>query len=141
MGGQLYSLELIQSITRGDTGLICKLVKVFMEQTPETVSRMKLAYRNNDFETLKLLVHKVRPTFGYFAITEIERELKLIGLLAGVGVRSSELKDAIYKLEEIALKVVIQMSADFRLSLPAKMALHLYENPNLHSITYTIPDR
>lgn len=116
MKEKTYSLELIQSISRGNTELIKKLICVFVEQTPDSVNRMKAAYMNKDFTTFKTLAHKVKPTFGYFGIKEIERDLQLIELLAGIGLTSEELTLLMHKIEETTHKVVEEMKTDFNLN-------------------------
>ncbi len=116
MQEKMYSLELIQSISRGNAALIKKLITVFIEQTPDSVSRMKAAYIKKDFTTFKTLAHKVKPTFGYFGIKEVERDLQLIELLAGIGMSSEELSLLILKIEETTQKVVDEMKTDFKMN-------------------------
>lgn len=116
MQEKTYSLDLIQSISRGNPDLIKKLICVFVKQTPELVQRMKAAYMNKDFINFRILANQVKPTFGYFGIKETEKDLQLINLMAGIGIPSEELFLLMQKLEETTSNVVEEMKTDFMLN-------------------------
>jgi hypothetical protein len=62
MPEQLYSTDMIESLSRGNSELIRKLISLFVTQTPEFVREMHQAYKEKDFATFKTLVHKIKPT-------------------------------------------------------------------------------
>jgi HPt (histidine-containing phosphotransfer) domain-containing protein len=116
MPEQLYSTEMIQSLSRGNSELLRKLISLFVNQTPEFVREMHQAYKEKDFTTFKTLVHKIKPTYGYFGIKEIERDIQLIELLAEMCVTSDELELLLRKIERITNNVVVEMKSDFQLN-------------------------
>jgi|WetSurMetagenome_2_1015567.scaffolds.fasta_scaffold716545_1 two-component system, sensor histidine kinase len=116
MPEQLYNTDLIQSLSRGNSELISKLINLFVNQTPAFVREMHQAYREKDFATFKNLVHKIKPTYGYFGIKEIERDIQLIELLAEMDVISDELELLLRKIERITKNVVDEMKTDYLLN-------------------------
>lgn len=116
MPEQLYSTDMIQSLSRGNSELIRKLIRLFVIQTPEFVREMHQAYKVKDFATFKNLVHKIKPTYGYFGIKEIDRDIQLIELLAEMGVTSDELELLLRKIEQITKNVVDEMKTDYLLN-------------------------
>ncbi len=107
---------MIQSLSRGNSELIRKLISLFVTQTPEFVREMQEAYKEKDFVSFKNLVHKIKPTYGYFGIKEIERDIQLIELLAEMGINSDELESLLRKIELTTKKVVDEMKTDYLLN-------------------------
>lgn len=116
MPEHLYNTDMIQSLSRGNSELIRKLISLFVTQTPEFVREMHQAYKEKDFATFKNLVHKIKPTYGYFGIKEIERDIQLIELLAEMGVTSDELELLLRKIERATKNVVDEMKTDYLLN-------------------------
>lgn len=106
---------MIESLSRGNSELIRKLISLFVTQTPEFVREMHQAYKEKDFATFKTLVHKIKPTYGYFGIKEIERDIQLIELLAEMGISSDELELLLRKIERTTKNVVDEMKTDYLL--------------------------
>ncbi len=116
MEDKLYSLDRINSISRGNPELIKKLINLFIVQALESVNGMKIAYMNKDFSTFRCLAHKVKPTYGYFGIKDIEGHLQMVEMLTRIKFSADEITHLMLEIEEITDKVVEEMKSDFKLN-------------------------
>jgi len=110
---KLYDLSMIEMLCRGDQEKVKKMVKVFIDQIPQSVEEIKSAYNKKDFVIIKHVAHRIKPTLSYYAIVKIEKDVKLIEAMAEEGLATTELELKIKRLEEVATQVVEKMKKDF----------------------------
>lgn len=79
---KLYDLGTIEKFCHGDIDEVKEMVVIFIEEVLTLVDEIKAAYRNNDFEGIKKLTHKIKPVISYYDAVKIQNELKLIDVLA-----------------------------------------------------------
>ena len=112
MPEKLYSLDLVKKLAHNNYEVIHKLIHVFIKQAPASVSDIKSAYYSKDYEAVSSLAHKIKPTYGYFAVSGTEKDIELIEKLSVIGSPSPEIEEIIIKLEQATRMVVAEMKAD-----------------------------
>lgn len=116
MSEKLYNLSLLQKLSHNNEEVIRKLTRVFMEQAPKAAEDIKAAYKAEKFELLCAIAHKIKPTFGYFAVATIEKDIEMIEMLAAMKKKSTELETIISRLEVIIVAVVAEMRREMEIS-------------------------
>lgn len=116
MPEKLYNLNLLKKLSHNNEEVIRKLTYVFIEQAPKAVEDIKAAYEIQKFELVSATAHKIKPTFAYFAIAGIEKDIEMIELLAKLEMRSTDLDQLINQLEKITTTVIGEMKQDLELS-------------------------
>ena len=74
-------LSYLESISDNDTKFVKDMISTFIESTPDIIDQMKLAIINNNFESLGLLAHKIKPSLtfmGIHSMKETAREIELL---------------------------------------------------------------
>lgn len=74
-------LSYLESISNNDTKFVKDMISTFIESTPDIIDQMKLAIINNNFESLGLLAHKIKPSLtfmGIHSMKETAREIELL---------------------------------------------------------------
>lgn len=112
---QLYNLQLIHKMCRGDEGKIAKMVEVFINQTSQSIQEIMTAYSVKDFLRIERLVHKVKPTLTYFGTTTLEKEFLYLEDLLPKKAEQSELELKIRNINILLKKVVDEMKNDFNI--------------------------
>ena len=112
-----YELSMIETMCRGNQEKINKMISVFIDQVPASVDEIKSAYHKNDFTTIKNTAHRIKPSFAYYGIANIEKEINQIETLAIKGIASTEIENKIIKLEQVVNQVVSEMKRDFLYNL------------------------
>tara|TARA_R110002049_G_scaffold16388_8_gene65343 strand:+ start:688 stop:3516 length:2829 start_codon:yes stop_codon:yes gene_type:complete len=78
----LYSLEKLSTISRGDQTFISKMVAIFIQQTSSAIEEMKEAEATNDYDRIRKLAHKLKPSLDNLQIDSLKetvRKLECIG--------------------------------------------------------------
>ncbi len=112
MPEKLYSLDLVKKLAHNNKEVVHKLINVFMEQAPASLRDIRSAYYSKDYAAVSTLAHKIKPTYGYFAISGTEKDIELIEKLSVIGSPSPEIEEIIIKLEQATRMVVAEMKAD-----------------------------
>lgn len=100
----LYDLTTLNSMSRGNTAFVQKMVNIFCGQTPPMIEEMLAAYNTMDFEKMSSIAHKLKPSiidFNIKSLVPIIREIEN----SGKAVDSSHLKEILYKTRDIITKV------------------------------------
>lgn len=110
---KLYDLCMIEQLCRGNQEKVKIMVKVFIDQVPQSVEEIKLAFNKRDFVKIKNVAHRIKPTLSYYAIVKIEKDIQQIERLAKEELATPELELRIKKLDEVINEIVSQMKKDF----------------------------
>lgn len=112
----LYSLSLLKKLAHNNQEIIRKMIMVFLEQAPAAVTEIKAAYAAGKYEMVSAVAHKIKPTFGYFAIG-VEKDIVMIELLANLKEDTAEIKRLIHRLDTVTQKVMAEMEEDLAANL------------------------
>ncbi len=110
---KLYDLNLIHTMTRGNSEKTRNMIRVFTEQTPQLVTKMKHAYEQKDFQMLNEVAHKMKPTMTYYGVPSLAEDLRLIENLAVEKPGSPLIAGALSHVEQLTKMVVHEMENDF----------------------------
>jgi HPt (histidine-containing phosphotransfer) domain-containing protein len=110
---KLYDTCLIDQLCRGNQDQVKKMVKIFIDQIPQSIEDIKSAYIRKDFVVLKNVAHRIKPMISYYAIVKIEKDIQKIEALAKEELATIELELRIMRLDEVANLVVEKMKQDF----------------------------
>ena len=116
MPEKLYKLDLLKKLSHNNEEVIRKLMHVFIEQASKAVAEIKAAYEVEKFDMVSSIAHKIKPTYGYFGIPDIEKDIEMIELLANLETASSDLEKLIRHLETITRAVIEDMKEDIEVS-------------------------
>lgn len=108
----LYSLSKLNEIARGNKDFIDKMVNLFTDQVPAAVKEIEAAYLNKDFEQVKKLAHRIKPSIDNMGIQSLTTEIRQIETMAAEKQYSGELQQLILHLDQVIQKVVAAIRAD-----------------------------
>lgn len=58
----LYNLDKLKEMSRGNDDFIKKMLNIFVETVTDSITEMKDALSNSDFDTVKKIAHKLKPS-------------------------------------------------------------------------------
>jgi HPt (histidine-containing phosphotransfer) domain-containing protein len=65
-------LSYLSSLANGSTEFIQQMISVFMEQTPKALDTIDKSMENKDWGSLAAVAHKIKPSFAFMGIKELE---------------------------------------------------------------------
>lgn len=110
---KFYDMCMIERLCHFNEERIKKLVSVFIEQVPQAVEEIKLAYSRKDFSVIKKTAHRIKPTLSYYAIIKVEKDIQQIERIARNGGDTADLELKIIKLDMVVAEVVRKMKQEF----------------------------
>ena len=67
---KLTDLTYLREIAYGRDAFIIQMLNIFMEEMPLDLARMEIAMKTKNWESLRKLAHKIKPSFLYTGMKE-----------------------------------------------------------------------
>jgi signal transduction histidine kinase/CheY-like chemotaxis protein/HPt (histidine-containing phosphotransfer) domain-containing protein len=106
-----YDLEKLKTI--GNEDFINVMLKLFIREIPNSIKKIKDAYNSEDFDTVKYLVHRIRPSIINMGIVQLKNEVVQIEELAAKGIKTAQLGRMIDKMEHIINLVIERLKNEY----------------------------
>ena len=106
---KLFDLSMIENFCRGNQEQVKKMIRVFINQVPQSVEAIKIAYNRHQFNTIKEEAHRIKPILGYYAVNAVEQDIHHIEMLAAAEIPGHELEAKINKLDEVVARIVDEL--------------------------------
>ncbi len=108
----LYDLTNIKTLSRGDQSFVNKMIEIFVEHTPTSVTEIKVAFENQDYLTISKIAHRMKPSIDNMGIHLLKnpiRELESSAKMEVVDDKKVEL--LIENIENTLAKVIEDLKA------------------------------
>jgi len=109
MNEDKYDLSSLQAISRGNDEFVKKMISLFCTETPAAAAQIKAAYESGDFDTIKYLAHRTKPSIDNLGIESQRAPIRQIEQLAVTDPASPELKTLIDNFERTVVNVTTHM--------------------------------
>lgn len=107
----LFDLSKLQTIARGNDMFVRKMIDLFIVYGPESVQELKEAYAAGDFEKIRKIAHRIKPSIDNLGITSLVEDIRTIESKAEIYRTSIQLEKLISKLETVFTIVVNELKA------------------------------
>ena len=101
------NLTFLKEISDGNENFYKEFISLFLTSAPTAISEMEKSYISKDFFSLRQIAHKIKPSFNYVGLKELNLAAAKIEELAAKESDSAEIKaliDKIKSVSEIAFK-------------------------------------
>ena len=102
----LFSLKKLEDMSRGNKAFVEKLVNLFKEETPKSIQALNEYLENREYDKLKSVAHKMKPSIDMMDIKSIREDIQQIEDYAGQSVNLEQLPFLIKKVSDVCNKVV-----------------------------------
>lgn len=76
------NLTYLKSIADGNDGFIIEMIEMFLNKTPEALEKMEACFREKNWEELRQIAHRIKPSFGYVGLATTQQMLAEIEKLS-----------------------------------------------------------
>ncbi len=88
ISNQLYDLTLLEKVASGNKDFIGKMIEIFLEETPRDMDELKKAVESKDYEHIKTVVHRIKPSLSHVAQESV---IKIVNEIGRDGISNNEL--------------------------------------------------
>jgi PAS domain S-box-containing protein len=103
----ITDLTYLRKMSNNDESFVIEMVNSFVDKTPEIINEMNSAKKNNDWEAVGSLAHKLKPNLAFMGIDSLKN---LVVKIETNGKNSSEvenLPDQVNELTKSVIEVII----------------------------------
>ena len=112
---KLYDLDKSKNIGRNDPVFITKMVQLFVDEVPNTLTKINEAFETGDINTITYLAHRIKPSILNMGINSIKTEILKMEAARDNAVTNKELGEMIDKLNKVITIVVEQLKSEYQL--------------------------
>ncbi len=69
------NLTYLKQIADGNDSFIIEMIEMFLNKTPQALEEMNTCYRQNNWDTLRQIAHRIKPSFAYIGLSETQHLL------------------------------------------------------------------
>jgi PAS domain S-box-containing protein len=79
----LFNLSTIQKMSRGNNDFVVKLLTIFIHTANKSVKDIQVCINNNDWNTMKSIAHKIKPSIDQFDIVILKDIIRWLEMYDG----------------------------------------------------------
>ncbi|MBK7805843.1 MAG: response regulator [Saprospiraceae bacterium] len=108
----LYDLTNIKTVSRGDQSFVNKMIEIFVEHTPTSVTEIKVAFENQDYLTISKIAHRMKPSIDNMGIHLLKNPIRELESSAKMEVVDDKKVELLIENIENTLAKVIEKLKD-----------------------------
>jgi PAS domain S-box-containing protein len=107
---KLYDLTKLIETARGNKEFINKMIKLFVEQAPSAIEKIRDAFSQADYKTVKETAHRIKPSIDNMGINVLKQPIRDVEALAAEDPGNELLKKAIEQCDQVISEVVKELA-------------------------------
>ncbi len=111
----IYTLDKLNELSGGDQDFITSILTVFVEETPQDLSHLKLAIEVEAYDAIYQHAHKIKPNVDLLGMDETTAQILAIETEAKNDKNLSRIKSLYPKIEESITACIAQLKENYKL--------------------------
>jgi HPt (histidine-containing phosphotransfer) domain-containing protein len=107
-------LTYLREIAKGSDEFIVQMLNIFIDQTPKAFVNIEKALESNDWESLRLAVHKIKPSITFIGLSEIKNDVPLLEEYAASETHLDAIPELVNKIQKVCTKAVIEVKDELQ---------------------------
>ena len=95
------NLTFLREISDGNENFYKEFISLFLASAPMAISEMEKSYISKDFDSLRQIAHKIKPSFNYVGLKELNQAAAKIEELASKATDTSEIQTHLDKIKSV----------------------------------------
>jgi CheY-like chemotaxis protein len=112
---KLYDLNMVQTISGGDTGFVNKMVQLFLETVPPSMADLQKETVQQNWVNASKLAHKLKATIDSMGITKIKEVVRTIETNGKKGEELDKIPGQVQEVIIVLEACMKQLKRDFNL--------------------------
>lgn len=110
-----YNLSRIKAFIGQDQEMMKKMVDIFLENTPNMLSKIQKGMEAQDLKSVSFYAHKLKSSIDNFSISTLEQDIRDIEKFAKEKINLDQLPQLVHKLIRELNKTMAEIKSDFNL--------------------------
>lgn len=105
-------LTYLREIANGSNEFIVQMLKIFIEQVPHSLMRIDTALHNKDWETLRTVAHKMKPSILFVGLKEIKDDVPRLEKYAAERLNLEDIPAMVAKIKTICNEAISELKVE-----------------------------
>ncbi|MDE3253607.1 MAG: response regulator, partial [Bacteroidota bacterium] len=114
-----YDLSKLEAMSRGDRVFIEKMKHLFIQQANKSMEEFREAYAADDFDRIKQIAHRIKPTIDSMCIEALKKEIREIESSAVEYGKSEKLSALLKHFDTVIMQVIDHLTGTLSDNPPA----------------------
>lgn len=106
---RLYDLKVLNTMSRGNTEFVQKMISIFISQTEEVISKVEDALSKDDFLLVSQLIHKIKPSIESMGVIIILDDVKHLEKIAKESSDRDQITKLFYFIKNVLMATINQL--------------------------------
>jgi CheY-like chemotaxis protein/HPt (histidine-containing phosphotransfer) domain-containing protein len=107
-------LTYLKGIANGSNEFITQMLNTFIEQTPQSLTRMENALKKKDWKSLRLIVHKIKPSITFTGLNEIINDIPVLEGYAAEESHLEAIPELVDKIKRVCTEALEELKEDLK---------------------------
>lgn len=108
------NLTFLKEISDGNENFFREFISLFLASAPKAISEMEKCCSSGEWDTLRQLAHKIKPSFNYIGLKELNQAAAKIEELASKKSDSVEIHSLIEKIRSVCAIAFVELEAEVK---------------------------
>lgn len=109
---KLINLAYLVDLAEGNQQFINEIIEMFIRDLPDAVEQMQKYCDNKEWDRLKAVAHKMKPSLSFIGLTNFQKEIQKIETSAAERAGLDKLPAIILKSQWVVQQVVEELKAE-----------------------------
>jgi PAS domain S-box-containing protein len=109
---KLYNITQLEQMSRGNNSFVTKMISIFINQTKENIDIMQNGIADSNFDQVKRIAHKIKPSIAQMGIASLKNQARNIETYKLETGENQEFKEMTRHLCEVLNEVLKELEAD-----------------------------
>ncbi len=106
------NLTYLKELSNGSNQFITEMIEAFFDQTPNEIDKLTYYLNLKDWKSLRSVAHRIKPSFAFMGIAELQETIKLIEEYANNETHLELLPEMIEKVRTICDEAIKEMAIE-----------------------------
>ena len=107
-------LTYLKELSNGSSEFVKEMLTIFIKETPEAISKMETYLQNKDWQSLRGVLHKIKPSMTFVGLKEIEEVVNDAEDYAGSETNLDKLPEMIMKIKTIGTEGIYELQEELK---------------------------
>lgn len=73
--GNIIDLQYLYDLADGSFDFVEEMIQLFLNSVPQSVEELKQAINNGEWQKVKAVAHRIKPSFGFIGAKKVQEQL------------------------------------------------------------------
>jgi PAS domain S-box-containing protein len=115
------NLDFLREISDGNEAFFKEFIQLFLKTAPQAIIDLQSSHKQENWELLRQAAHKVKPSFNYVGLKELNQAAARIEELARMKSSRDEISQLINKIETVCTQAFKELEIEIQSGLSAQI--------------------